>query len=151
MRSVEFQIIEGGTGDLLLVGGFDRPGAARVSPTMTIPVRQVAVPGKANNFSNHWDPHGTPKPFTGGRINWYGRDPKWSGELGCRGPQDVEKPVGQWNRLEAICDGGDVAFFVNGIQVNSGTNGSHRSGPLLFQSEGAEIFYRNIELHPLKR
>lgn len=150
MRSVEFQIIEGGTGDLLLVGGFDRPGGERISPTMTVPVRAVPLPGKKGGFAYHWDPNGTPRTFTGGRINWYGRDPKWDGRLGYRGPQDIERPAGQWNQLEAICDGGDVEFFVNRVKVNSGSGGSFRDGRILFQSEGAEIFYRKIMLHPLK-
>jgi hypothetical protein len=35
--------------------------------------------------------------------------------------------------------------------VNGGTGSSLREGKLLFQSEGAEIFFRRIELHPLSR
>jgi len=152
MRSVEFQIIEGGTGDLLLVGGYDRPGGERLLTRMTVPVRDVpAASGKAGSAALHWDPQGTPKAVAGTRVNWYGRDPKWTGALDYRGPQDVEKPVGEWNRLEAICAGGDVEFFVNGIKVNSGTDGNLCEGRILFQSEGAEIFYRNIELHPLRK
>ena len=69
--------------------------------------------------------------------------------LGFRGAKDVEKPVGEWNRLEAICEGGDVTYFVNGVKVMEGRNGSFSSGKLLFQSEGAEIFFRLIELQPL--
>jgi len=152
MRSVEFQIIEGGTGDLLLVGGYDKPGGERLLTRMTVPVREVpAASGKAGSVTHFWDPKGKPKEVAATRVNWYGRDPKWDGALGYRGPQDVEKPVGEWNRLEAICDGGDVEFFVNGIKVNSGTNGNLRDGRILFQSEGAEVYYRNIELHPLRR
>jgi len=35
--------------------------------------------------------------------------------------------------------------------VNSGTNGNLREGRILFQSEGAEVYYRKIELHPLRK
>lgn len=152
MRSVEFQIIEGGTGDMLLVGGFERPGGPRITPSITAPVRSVSIPGaKGGRVANYWDPQGKPTPLTGGRIDWYGRDPNWDGSLGYRGPRDLEKPVGEWNHLEAICDGDSLVFFVNGVKVNGGTGSSLREGKILFQSEGAEIFYRHIALHPLKR
>lgn len=151
MRSVEFQIIEGGTGDMLLVGGHERPGSERILTRMTVPVRVVPVPGRPGSAVSYWDPRGTPTAQAGGRVNWFGKDPKWSGELGVRGAADVEKPVGEWNRLEAICAGDTVEFRVNGIQVNGGAGSSLSEGRILFQSEGAEIFYRGIELHPLAR
>ena len=43
-----------------------------------------------------------------GRFNWWGRDPAWKDEIGFRGHQDVENPVGEWNRIEAICDGDTI-------------------------------------------
>jgi hypothetical protein len=141
LRSVEFQIIEGGTGDIILVNGYDRGSDQVIAPRLTA---TVAANGK------NWDPHGQPKDFTKGRIDWQYRDLGWKDVLGFRGARDVEKPVGQWNRLEAICEGGDVTYFVNGVKVMEGRNGSFKSGKLLFQSEGAEIFFRLIELHPLK-
>lgn len=33
--------------------------------------------------------------------------------------------------------------------IEGGTDASFREGKILFQSEGAELFYRKIELHPL--
>jgi hypothetical protein len=140
--SVEFQIIEGGTGDVILVNGFVPGKSEKLTPKLTF----TAQPGK-----RIWDPKGTPTEFSNGRIDWWGRDPGWKDELGFRGKQDVEKPVGEWNALEAICDGGNITYFVNGVKVMEGTNGSYKDGRLLFQSEGAEIFFRKIELHPLKR
>ena len=50
---------------------------------------------------------------------------------------------------DLIVSGGDVTYFLNGVKVNEGRQGSFRSGKLLVQSEGAEIFFRLIELHPL--
>lgn len=135
MRSVEFQIIEGGTGDLLLIGGHDEPNGPRIPVTMTCSSRRVPSPTKAGAFIERWDP-AAPATQRSSRV-YVG--------------QDREKPIGEWNRLEAIADGDSVAFFVNGVQVNGGTGGSLREGRILFQSEGAEIFFRQIELHPLKR
>ena len=141
MRSVEFQIIEGGTGDVILVNGYNHGSTEVIAPRLTA---KVAANGK------NWDPNGTPKEFTRGRIDWQYRDLGWKDVLGFRGAKDVEKPVGEWNRLEAICEGGDVTYFVNGVKVMEGRQGSFTWGKLLFQSEGAELFFRLIEQHPLK-
>jgi hypothetical protein len=139
-RSVEYQILEGGTGDIWLVNGYDRGAAEPVGPTLSIAVQ----PGK-----RVWDPAGTPTEFKLGRIAWRGIDPAWTPTLGFRGRNDVEKPVGEWNRIEAVCEEGDVTYYLNGVKVNEGRNGSFRHGRILFQSEGAEIFFRRLELHPL--
>jgi hypothetical protein len=140
LRSVEYQIIEGGTGDIILVNGYDRGSDQASGPKLTA---TVAANGK------NWDPAGKPTEFSKGRIDWQYRDAGWKDVLGFRGAKDVEKPVGQWNHIEAICRGGDVTYFLNGVKVMEGRNGSFKSGKLLFQSEGAEIFFRLIELHPL--
>ncbi|HRE81524.1 MAG TPA: DUF1080 domain-containing protein [Opitutaceae bacterium] len=140
LRSVEFQIIEGGTGDLLLLGGLTPGSAERINTRLTIPV----TPG-----TQTWNPEGTPKTFFSGRIDWFGRDPRWKNQLGFRGSRDAEKPVGEWNRLEAICAEGNLTFLVNGVKVNEGKDGNLREGRILFQSEGAEIYFRRIELLPL--
>ncbi len=140
-RSVEFQIIEGGTGDILLVNGYDRGVAEPIPVKLTCAV----LPG-----GRVWTPTGTPTEFEKGRIDWQYRDPEWKDVLGFRGAKDVEKPAGEWNHIEAICKGGDVTYFVNGVKVNEGKNGNFTFGRILVQSEGAEIFYRKIELHPLR-
>ena len=140
MRSVEYQIIEGGTGDIILVKGFNRAVDEVISPKLTVSVS----PGE-----KVWDPEGTPTEFQGGRLDWRYRDPDWKDVLGFRGDKDVENPVGRWNRIEVISEGGNVSYFLNGVKVNEGTDGSFREGRLLFQSEGAEIFFRRIELQPL--
>jgi hypothetical protein len=144
MRSVEYQIIEGGTGDLILVRGYDRGKPDLICPTL----HTTITPG-----SRTWNPEGEPVLLTIGRhrTDWQHKDPQWKDELGFRGRNDVEKSTGQWNRLEAICDGGDVTFFLNGVKVNEGRDGSLKEGRILIQSEGAEMYFRNVELHPLKR
>jgi hypothetical protein len=63
--------------------------------------------------------------------------------------KDAEKPNDQWNRVEVIADGGRCLHVVNGIVVNEGTEASVRRGRILLQSEGAEVFYRKVELRPL--
>ncbi|HLV00991.1 MAG TPA: DUF1080 domain-containing protein [Acidobacteriota bacterium] len=142
MSSVEFQIIEGGTGDIILVRGYDENGQ-RIIPKATATVSQD------RDGEWVWDPEGEPRDFEGGRINWWGRDPDWEDVLNFRGKQDAEKPVGQWNRLDAFVKDDTVTYLVNGVVVNKAYNIQPSEGKLLFQSEGAELYYRRIELRPL--
>ena len=64
---------------------------------------------------------------------------------------DAEKPTGQWNTVEVICEGDKVTHIVNGVTNNVGVKSSLTKGKIVFQSEGAEVYYRKIELHPLKK
>ncbi len=61
----------------------------------------------------------------------------------------VEKPHGEWNQYVVICKGNTVKLIVNGVEQNEGTDAEITKGKILFQSEGAEIYFRNIELKPL--
>jgi hypothetical protein len=144
MESIECQMIEGGTGDFILVRG-------KETPTLTVEAeyRNTTSRGKTSKQA-YYKPGAPAKQFKGGRINWYGRDPRWEDVLGFRGKQDVERPVGEWNTLECVCDGDRITNILNGKVVNAGTQASHRRGKILFQSEGAEVFFRRIELRPLK-
>jgi Domain of Unknown Function (DUF1080) len=65
--------------------------------------------------------------------------------------KDAEKPTGEWNVVEVICDGDKIQNIVNGVVVNEGTAASVTKGKIIFQSEGAEVFYRKIELRPLTK
>ncbi|MBL8228959.1 MAG: DUF1080 domain-containing protein [Bryobacterales bacterium] len=138
LESVESQIIEGGSGDFIMVGGKNQP-------KMTANVREGAK-GEV-----YWDKNGKPVTKDRGRFNWWGRDPDWKDVINFRGKQDVEKPVGQWNRQEVICDGGKITNIVNGVVVAEGYDSSHRAGKIQLQSEGAEIWFRKVELRPIKR
>jgi hypothetical protein len=63
--------------------------------------------------------------------------------------KDNEKPSGEWNRLEIMFQKGKCTHIMNGVVVNEGAEASLRTGRILIQSEGAEIFYRKIELEEL--
>jgi len=64
---------------------------------------------------------------------------------------DAEKPTGEWNTVEVVCDGDKITNIVNGVVVNEGIHASEVKGKILLQSEGAEVFYRKVELRPLSR
>lgn len=137
MESIECQMIEGGTGDFILV-------KAKAPMSMTATVVQ-------KDKQYYYDPKGEAKVFPPGRINWWGRDPQWKDVAGFRGSQDVENPLGEWNKLECVCDGDSITNILNGKVVNAGTKATHTRGKILFQSEGAELYFRKITLLPLKK
>lgn len=143
MSSFETQIIEGGTGDFIFVAGYGEEGA-RVRPTATAYCSQ--------DRDGEWvyDPWGEAKEFSQGRLNWHFRDPDWMDRLGFRGWRDLESPATDWTRIEVVCNGGAILNFVNGRLVNRLQNASWTEGKIMIQSEGAEIYFRKLELQPLQ-
>ena len=136
MQSQECQIIEGGCGDLIMVGGQEKP-------SLTCEIRE------SKGGQLYFEKGGKPVARDSGRFNWWGRDPAWKDALGFRGNRDVEKPAGEWNRMEVICDGDSITNILNGYVVSIGTKSSLTKGKITFQSEGAEIIFRKIEIRPL--
>jgi hypothetical protein len=63
--------------------------------------------------------------------------------------KDNEKPTGEWNKLEIIAQNGKCTHIMNGVVVNEGDDASLRSGKILIQSEGAEIYYRKLDIKTL--
>lgn len=122
-RSSEFQISEGCTGDFWMTDGAaltDKNGTRLTGPT-----------GGGLKFDRY--NKGEFKNVTGYR------DPN----------NELEKPHGQWNVVEIVNRDGHVWQYVNGKLANEGTDAFPSSGKILFQSEGAEVFFRNIRLFPL--
>ena len=109
-NGMEFQIQEGDTGDLFLIGG------------------------KENN------PAVTVKDKKYGGTKSIDRVVKWSTE---------EKPQGEWNQCVLICKGKKFEHWVNGKLVMSGETEGREKGKIQLQSEGAEIWYRDITLEAL--
>ncbi len=63
--------------------------------------------------------------------------------------KDAEKPNGQWNKAEVIVQNGKITHLLNGEIVNSGRLGSTKEGNIVLQSEGSEIYYRNMQIKEL--
>jgi hypothetical protein len=71
-----------------------------------------------------------------------------------------EKQTGEWNKIELLCCEGTGIHVING-KVNMIITNSHliengkeiplTKGVIQLQSEGAEIFYRNIEIRPVNK
>jgi hypothetical protein len=62
-----------------------------------------------------------------------------------------EKPTGEWNTMEVVCESNTIEVKVNGILQNKGTNVNLSSGSVCLQSEGKDIEFRNVYLSKLKK
>ena len=133
-RSIELQIQEHDVGDLYAVGSAI---AVRAKPRAgTQPVLYDYDPaGEWTFFSQS---QGAP-----------GR---------CIKQPDNEKPTGEWNTVELICFREYAIHIVNGkvvmrlhgpMRIDGEVPTLVTSGPIVLQSEGAEIFYRDVEFRPI--
>jgi hypothetical protein len=134
-RSIELQIQEGDVGDLYAIGS-------------TIAVRSKARPGS------------TPALFdydSTGEWMFFTQSHRQPGRV-IKQP-DNEKPHGEWNTVELIAFGDEAIHIVNGtvvmrlrhpMRIDADMPAPVTSGPIILQSEGAEVFYRDIRIRPLK-
>jgi len=123
-RSIEFQIKEGETGDFWMTDGAALTGADGK--------RVTGPPGAATN------------------IGHIGKGPEQN-VVGFRNASgEFEKPHGEWNTLEVVVDDTVIKQYVNGVLANVGTSPFPTKGRVLFQSEGAEVYFRDIQLFPLQ-
>jgi hypothetical protein len=129
-RSVEFQIQEHDMGDLYALA------------------TQETVNARLDGRLWRYDPAGQPTLF------------EQKAPIGnrCVKLGDPEKPNGEWNTLDLFCVGGDSIHVVNGQVVMRLHNAQRIDGPapapltagqISLQTEGAEVFYRDVELRPI--
>lgn len=133
LRSQEFQVEEGNTGDYWGVAG-----AGEEIKTI-----------KAGDKNYIYDPTGTTTTFC--QSSAAGRH--------CKKMGDAELPLGEWNTLDLYCFNGMsvhivndkvVMILLNSFQEDNGIKKPLSSGRIQLQSEGAELFYRNIRIKPIK-
>jgi hypothetical protein len=133
-RSIELQIQEHDVGDLYAVGS-------------AIAVRAKVRPGPPPRLYDY-DPTGEWTFFS-----------QSQGSPGrCIKQPDNEKPTGEWNTVELIAFGEDAIHIVNGkvvmrlhspTRIDSDLPTPVTSGPIILQSEGAEVYYRDVEVRPI--
>lgn len=56
------------------------------------------------------------------------------------------RPLGEWNDMEIESCNGSLVVSINGVVVSRVIEGELFEGPIGFQSEGAEIHWRNIRI-----
>ena len=84
------------------------------------------------------------------------RTPTWNVE----GASDAERPAGEWNTLDLYVLGDRAIHLVNGVPVAElsglatiAPDGSRQPlthGHIQFQSEGAETWFRDITVEPIR-
>lgn len=142
MPSFEYNIIQGASGDLIVVGCPERyPGKYRATGRVDETTR--------GQTAQHWDANGPEVTIAGwGRIRRPDVDLNWR-NLKSQSLSANERPIGEWNMVQIICCGDRAAFYFNNMLVGH-YYGMHPSGGRIqLQSEGFGIEYRNIVLEPL--
>ncbi len=138
-RCLEFQIQEKDFGDLFALGMTEATGNAHIVPD-TINGHPIK--------SYFYDPNGAPTVFVarapiGNRL---------------RRIEDMEQPHGEWNTLDLVCLGDSSIHIVNGKVVNrlyharipdGSSMATLDSGQICLQTEGGEVYYRDIEVRPI--
>ncbi len=132
MRSQEFQVEQGNCGDYWGVAG-----AAEDIPA-----------NKINDSNYVFNPNGKMINFSASSSN--GRH--------CLKRGDNEYPAGTWNTLDLYCMGDTSIHVVNGkvmmvlyhsAKVINGHTVPLTRGKIQIQSEGAEIYYKDIRIEPI--
>ena len=133
MRSQEFQIQEGDCGDYWGVAGAVQD------------IRAI----KKSDKEYVYDPSG--ELYTFSEESKTGRH--------CIKAPDAEKPSGEWNTVDLYCHADTSVHMVNGKvvmvlynsrQMDSGKSSPLTKGKLQIQSEGAEVFYKDIKIISIK-
>jgi hypothetical protein len=130
MRSLECQVQEGDCGDFISVD--------------TVSVDIQATRDEENNLYLH-APGSETLTFSVERSY-------------CHKSTDYENPGGEWNTMEIYTVGGKSVHVVNGQVNNRVSNSRHlvdgkelplTKGKIQLQSEGAEVFYRSIQIRDI--
>ncbi len=91
----------------------------------------------------------------GSEMNTFGPEQGY-----CQKNQDYEKTAGEWNVMEIYTFGNESVHLVNGKlnmhaynlrYLENGKEVPLSNGKIQLQSEGAEIFYRNIQIKSIDR
>ncbi len=62
---------------------------------------------------------------------------------------DNEKPVGEWNTCDIVCQGAMIEVTINGVLQNKVTQAVPHAGRVGFQFEGAPFELRHVTITPL--
>jgi len=133
MRSHEFQIEEGNSGDYWGVAG-----------------GMADIPAIKSGKDYVYSAQGTLTTFKEGGIA--GRH--------CIKGTDAENPSGQWNTLDLYCHGDTSIHVINGKvmmvlyhtkQMDEAQELPLTKGKIQIQSEGAEVFYKGIKIQTIDR
>lgn len=124
MRSFECNILRGRTGDFIIVSNKGAP----IRYSASVEGREFVDEANLSNWFR--------------RKDWKNAEDT----------PDVppERPYGEWNALEIVCDGGRAEHWLNGILVFEADRLAPREGRIQIQSEGHPVEFRKIDLRPIR-
>jgi hypothetical protein len=144
MSCIECQLAQGCNGDLIPIRGKDEKQEV-------IPVQFTSDVVLGPDKRPRWKKGGERRDFTNRQLWWSQHDPDFKELLDTRGKNDVESPLGEWTRVECLCEGKTITVKVNGSTVNHCYDAYPPAGKILLQSEGFELYVRKYELRPLQK
>ncbi len=139
MSSIECQLAQGCVGDLIVIR----------DKGQVIPVAITSEVALGPDKRPRWKEGGEKRTFTKGQLWWNKHEPGFKELIDTRGKDDVESKVGEWTRVECVCQGKAITISVNGHTVNKCFDVFPSAGKILLQSEGFEMQFRRFELLPL--
>ena len=142
MTSLECQLAQGCEGDLILIRGKSADG--KPYPATITSNTVVAEDGKTR-----WQSDGKQTVYSGKQFWWSRHQPFFKELIDTRGATDVASPLGEWTKVECLCHGSRITIKINGTTVNECFDANPAAGKILLQSEGHEVFFRNLELRPI--
>ncbi|MDG1895708.1 MAG: DUF1080 domain-containing protein [Fuerstiella sp.] len=143
MASIECQLAQGCEGDIICIRGNDKDGN-------TIPVSFISDTRMANDGRTRWHRNGLKTAYAGKQFWWSNHEVGFQERLDTRGADDVASPLGEWTKVECICDGARITIKINGTIVNECYDVYPTAGRILLENEKNEVLFRNLELRPLK-
>jgi hypothetical protein len=144
MTSIECQLAQGCEGDLIVIPG--KMEAGEPYPAMITSNTTVAEDGRTR-----WLERGKPTRYSGKQFWWSKHEPFFKELIDTRGKDDVASPLGEWTKVECVCNGARITIKVNGVTVNECYDVKPAAGKILLQTEGHEVYFRNFELRPLPK
>src|SRR5947208_1865872 len=75
--------------------------------------------------------------------------PHPKGWMRCLPSEERAHPAGQWNHYRIECQNGRVQLAVNGKVVAGGSKTIPRKGYIVLESEGSDIYFKNIRVKEL--
>jgi hypothetical protein len=142
MTSIECQLAQGCEGDLILIKGKSDDG--KPYPATITSNTVVAEDGKTR-----WHADGKKTVYSGKQFWWSRHQPFFKELIDTRGENDAASPLGEWTKVECLCRSSRITIKINGTTVNECYDASPAAGKILLQSEGHEVFFRNLEIRPL--
>ena len=143
MSCIECQLAQGCVGDLIVIRGKDKDGKL-------IPVELKAETALGSDKRPRWKAGGEVMTFSNRQLWWNKHEAGFKELLDTRGKDDVESPLGEWTKVECICRGSKIEIRVNGTTVNKALDVFPAAGKILLQTEGFEVFFRNVDVRPLE-